>query len=45
MSSYAFTNTQSMLYGTYIFLANTEKADVPTIFSVEKRTISHYNLL
>lgn len=45
MSSYAFTNMQSMLYGTYIFLANTEKTDISTIFSIEKRTVSPYNLL
>lgn len=45
MSSYAFTNTQSMLYGTYIFLANTEKTDIFTMFSIEKRTVSHYNRL
>jgi len=32
MSSYAFTNMQNMLYGTYIFLANTEKADISAEF-------------
>lgn len=32
MSNYAFTDMQSMLYGTYIFEADTEKADISAAF-------------
>ena len=42
MSNYAFTDIQSMLYGLYIFEADTEKRTYPQYFTMEKRTVSSY---